>query len=418
MIILNIMLLVILIMLSAFFSGVEIAFFSLSNIRIRHLVDKKVKGAQTLQKLKSDPHRLLITILTGNNLVNITASAIATVMAVDYFGSKGAGIAVGVMAFLILVFGEITPKSFATIHAERIALLLAKPVDVMEKIFLPITFFLDRFIKMFTRAIGSKEYGIRRISEDELRSIINISHEAGSIGKEEKEMIHRIFEFDDIEVKEIMVHRTDMIRLDSSTSMPALIDFLKKSRFTRIPVFEGRIDRIMGVLYVKDLLPYIDRLNSNVSLKDIIKPVMFVPLKKKIDSLLREFQRKKQHMAIVVDEHGGVAGLVTMEDILEEIVGEIYDENEVRKEPVKIIDEKIAIVDSETTLKQLNKELKLGFHKAKNKTIGAFVLEKLGRIPKEGDKIWFSNFDIIADNVENNRILTLRIIRKRRKTQK
>ncbi|MBU0535459.1 MAG: hemolysin family protein [Nanoarchaeota archaeon] len=411
----EIIILVVLILLSGFFSGIEIAFFSISNMRARHLAEKKVRGADTLMKLKSNPHRLLITILIGNNLVNIAASAIATVMAIDMFGSKGAGIAVGVMTLLILIFGEITPKAFATIYAENIALTVSKPVLVMQTIFMPITFFLDKFIKTVTKISGNREFGKRKISEEELRSIVNISHEAGGIGKEEKDMIHKIFEFDDIEVREIMVPRTDVVRLSADTSFSNLMIFLKKNKFTRVPVFQDKVDDIIGILYIKDLLHNIDKLNTKVTIKDLIKQVMFVPKKKKIDELLREFQKKKQHMAIVVDEHGGFLGIVTLEDILEEIVGEIYDENEIRKEMIRIVDNKTAIVDAETTLNKLNDALKLGFHKNLKRTLGAFVLEKLGRIPKSGDKIWFSGFDLIVDNMANNRVLTLKIIRKKGK---
>ncbi|MFC1753998.1 hemolysin family protein [Thermoproteota archaeon] len=411
----DIIALAVLLVLSGFFSGIEIAFFSISNIRVRHLLEKEVPGSATLSKLKSDPHRLLITILIGNNLVNIGASALATVLAVNYFGSKGAGIAVGVMTFLILVFGEITPKSFANIHAESIALFIAKPIYWLQLLFMPITFFLDKFIKILTKIVGGKEYNSGKITEEELRSIVNISHEAGGIGKDEKEMIHKIFEFDDIEVKEIMIPRTDVEMLDISTTIPVLCEFLKNKKFTRIPVYEDNPDNIKGILYIKDIIPDICSLGSKVSLRGLLKPVMFVPGTKKIDSLLREFQRKKRHIAIVVDEHGNVLGIITLEDIIEEIVGEIYDENEERKDPIKIVNDHTAIVDSETNLEKLNEKLRLGFQRNKKKTIGAFVLEKLGRIPSKGNKLVFASFEIIVDKVEENRIISLKIIKKKGK---
>ncbi|MBD3313234.1 DUF21 domain-containing protein [Candidatus Woesearchaeota archaeon] len=409
----DVIILFILILLSGFFSGIEIAYFSIGNVRVRHLVEGKIKGAHMLHVLKSDPHKLLITILIGNNLVNIGASALATVIAVDMFGSKGAGIAVGIMTFLILVFGEITPKSFATMYAEKIALKVSRPLYMLQLLFMPLTFFLDRFIKLLTKITGESQYGIRKITEDELKSIVNISHEAGGIGKEEKEMIQKIFEFDDIEVRQIMIPRTDVVRLHVDTSFSELLAFVKKNSFTRIPVFDKNADDIIGILYVKDLLHNIDMIRSATSIRELVKNVMFVPSSKKIDELLREFQKKKQHMAIVVDEHGGFGGLITLEDIVEEIVGEIYDENETRKEQISIIDSKTALVDGETTLENINKSLRLGFHKNLKRTISAFVLEKLGKIPKKGDKIWFSGFDIIVDSLDNNRVTGLKIVKKR-----
>ncbi len=407
-------LLLILLVLSGFFSGIEIAFFSVSSIRVRHLAEKKARGSETLKKLKSDPHRLLITILIGNNLVNIGASALATVIAVDFFGSKGAGIAVGVMTLLILVFGEITPKSFATVYAEKISLLVSKPIYILQKIFLPVTFFLDKFVKVITKVAGEARYDIQKISEEELKSIINISHEAGGIGKEEKDMIHRIFQFDDTEAREIIIPKKDVYMLNTGTNISDLLKFLKKNKFTRIPVYEGNRDNVIGILYVKDLIPHLKSIHSMTSLKSLVREVMFIPGSKKIDCLLREFQRKKQHIAIVVDDYGSVQGIVTIEDIIEEIVGEIYDEDERRKEPLKLLDSRTALVEARTPVQKVNDCLRLGLQTRK-RTLGGFVLEKLGRIPKEGEKIWFDSFIIIINRMDDHRISDLKIQKKKGK---
>jgi CBS domain containing-hemolysin-like protein len=326
--------LLVLIMFSAFFSAAETAFTSLSRLKVSHLIERKIPGARMVKKLKDHPARLLSTILIGNNIVNIAASVLATQIIYNYFAARGGGsaglimgIAIGAMTFFILVFGEITPKTTAIRQAERLSLLFAYPLYLISIVLTPLAALLTWISAPFVLLFGGRipEQG-PFITEEELRFIISAGEKEGVLEREEKEMISSIFEFGDTLVREVMTPRPDILAVDESESLLAAVDLIRDSGHSRIPVYENNIDNIIGILYAKDLLSARDG-----KLKDYMRSALFIPETKKVDELLHQMQANRTHVAIVVDEYGVTSGLVSMEDLIEEIVGEIHDEFERRR---------------------------------------------------------------------------------------
>lgn len=400
---------------SAFFSGIEIAFFSISNIRVKHLVAKKVRNAEHLAKLKEDPHRLLITILIGNNAVNIAAASIATLFALQRFGSAGVGIATGVMTLAVLIFGEITPKSIATRHAEKIALNTCKIVKFLTILFYPIIIVLDLVTRVFTKMAGDTAPS-PTVTEEEMRYIVKIGAEEGEINKMEREMIDNIFEFDETVVREIMTPRPDIVAIDINDGKEKILKILKKSKYSRIPVYDGKMDDIEGILFTKDLLSYLDRKIKKEHIEKAVRKAFIIPETKQVDELLTEFRETKNHMAIVVDEFGAVAGIVTIEDLLEEIVGEIYDEKDKIFQQVKKKGDGVAIVDAGIEIAEANEQLGLNLSEDEDyTTLGGLVLEKLGHIPTVGEKVELHNAKLVVERMVNNRIVKLRVTKKVKK---
>jgi len=376
--------------------------FSISRIRALHLAKEGKRVDQFIVKMKQDSHTLLSTILIGNNLVNIGASSLATALAMDYFKSNAVGISIGIMTLIILVVGEIIPKSFAArnnIFVSRIAII---PLFWMSKVFSPIILVLN-FIPKLLRSVD----GAPTVTEDELMTMVEVVEEEGEIKEEEKEFISNIFEFDDTSASEIMTPRADMYVLDINE--PLDIKAILQSGFTRIPVMDGHIDNIIGVLNVKDLFgSYFDTCENPMKaldLRDVIRDGYFIPASKKLDSLLHVFKRIKHHIGIVVDEYGGVCGIVTMEDVLEEIVGEISDETD-RVEPhIVTLKGQKWIVLGKTEIDEINKCLELTIPESSDyDTFSGFILDKLGRIPKVGESIKIGKYTATVKDRKGNRI--------------
>ncbi len=381
---LNIILLLLLLILSAFFSGVETAITSISRIKIKHLLEKGNKKAKKLEKLKSKPQRLLITILIGNNVVNIGASSLATALMLELFPNElGIAIATGLMTLLILTFGEIAPKTFAIRNAEKISLHAAGPLLLLEKILFPIVFIFEIFTKTLNKIFGgSKE---KNLTEAELKTIVSIGEQEGAINAEEKEMIQKVFEFNDIPVNEVMTQLSEIEAIEAETTIKKLKTIIKKTNYSRLPVYNKTIDNVIGLLYVKDILEYWAK-GKKFKLIDIIRKPFFVPETKKIDKLLKEMQATKTHLALVINEHGGLVGLITIEDIIEEIVGEIYDEDDIIPSIVEI-KPNFYRIDSRVTIEEFNKKFKTKFNSKEYETIAGLIHKKLDRLPKKNDKI-------------------------------
>jgi len=313
--------LLLLIILSGFFSSAETALFSISKTRAVHVSKDGKKTSRLIKKMKTDPHTLLTTILIGNNLVNVAAAALATTLAIKAFPNFAVGIATGGMTFLILVFGEVFPKSIATRNNLLIARIAIYPVYWLSLIFFPVIKFLN-FIPWLTGRIKTPS----TITEEELITFVEVVEEEGKIKEEEKELIHNIFEFDDTNASEIMTPRADMFVVDAD--IPLNTKEIIDSGFSRIPVIKDSIDQVIGILNIKDLFMHIAKGEPQMDARKIMRTPYFIPENKKLDTLLHQFKNTKNHMAIVVDEHGGVSGLITLEDALEEIVGEIEDETD------------------------------------------------------------------------------------------
>ncbi|MEW6189884.1 MAG: hemolysin family protein [Actinomycetota bacterium] len=395
----------ILLALSAFSSAAETALTSVNRIKVKHMVEEKVSRAAILDALLERPTKFLATILLLNNLVNIGAASLAAVMAANLGLSYPAVISTGVVTFLVLVYGEITPKTFAAQNAERIALLVARPISLLCMALFPIARLFIFIANTFIRLFGGKTMKEGPfITEEELRTMVSVGEREGVIEEQEKEMIHSVFEFGDTVVREVMVPRMDMVCVDSNASLEEVLDLIAREKHSRIPVYEDTVDNIIGIIYSKDLLTQVAKGNAKISLKKLVRPVHYIPETKKVSELLRELQRRRQRMAIVVDEYGGTAGLVTIEDLLEEIVGEIYDEYDLEKVMIEQIDDNNIRVDARVNLDEVNEILGINLPDFECDTIGGFVYNLVGKIPSEGEKVDFEGLTFTVEKVIGRRI--------------
>lgn len=415
----EVIVLVVLIFFSAVFSAVEIAIFSLSKLRIEHLVNKNVPSAKILQKLRNNPDRLLSTILVGNNFVNVAASVLGTKLAFDIFRNFGLstesslvlGITTGIMTMILLLIGEVIPKTLASYHNERFALASAYPINLLSKIFYPVItcceFITDRVL-----GIVGKPKWKPTVTKEEILSIVDVGEEEGEIKKNERELIGNVLKLEKLSVKEIVVPRGDMLLLDGNKTLQEIWPSIIETKHSRYPVFENRRDNILGIFLLKEACSKILEAPAT-KVKDLVKQIIVIPETKPLDSLLSEFQKKKMHLAIVVDEHGGIVGLVTLEDVLERIVGPIYDEVDKIVKTIDKVSQHIYMIKGKTSIDEINKKLRLKLKVNKNiETIGGFVLDKLGRIPHVGERLTFSRYEIIIEKVEGNRIVEVSIIKK------
>ncbi|MBU1120882.1 MAG: hemolysin family protein [archaeon] len=404
----NLIILAVLLILSGFFSSVETALISLSRVRVKRLLKKGSRSAELLNEFKQNPHKILITILVGNNVVNVAAAAITTSIALNIFQSYGVSIAVGIMTFLILVFGEITPKSIAVQNSEVIALFSIRIIHFLSILLTPLIWVLQGITRLITRVIGARE---EPMTEEDVRMMVTMGAEQGAIEEEEKKMIYKIFKFNDLQVSEVMTPRSEMKGLEASQTIAEVKDFLAETPFSRIPVYEKNTEQIIGIFYVKDAWTYLAEGKTDTRLRDIMREVMFVPRTKKIDKLLSEFQKKHIHIAVVVDEHGTVLGVVTLEDLLEEIVGEIVDETDIVPE-INKINENTIEVNGNIPLKEVNSILKTKFSSIDFDTVSGFIIEKLDRLPKESESVMVGNHKFTAVKVKTPKILRVKIEKK------
>jgi len=404
----QIIILAILIVLSAFFSGAETALMSISQIKVKSLVKQGKKGADVLCRLKRNPHRLIITILIGNNLVNIGAAAFATVMFTQLFGSRGLGIATGVMTLAILVFGEIIPKTFASQNAQRITLLVARPIEILLFVFSPLVWFFEKISKLMSRLLGSKKEAV--LSETELETIVTLGRKEGILEKEAAEIMHNVLKFGGTMAREIMTPKVEMVMIDGNKKLREVLNLIVKTPYSRYPVFL-KDNQIAGILDIDDVLKQVLNKKLGKKVKDLVRPVIFVPETKEIDDLLTEFEGKEVPMAIVVDEYGDVEGLITVEDILEEIVGDIFDKSKTKNLYLKKLNENIVRVDAKVPIDELNKVLKLGIRGEQYNTLAGYIEHRLQRIPRQGERIKLKNAIIEVGEVTNQRIKNVKIIK-------
>ena len=409
---LEIIFLIILLFLSGFFSSTETALTSLDKVRLRSLLKSKKSNIKYVKNLKEDMHYTLMTILLGNNLVNILSSAMASVIAYGFFENLGIAIATAVMTFLILIFGEILPKTLGLKNDIKFSLKVSPIIYYLKKVLFPLLKFLDIIIKLFIKEDPFQEFGI---SEKEFKSLVNIVEKDGHINRTEKEILSNVLDLSNTKVSEIKTPRNDVISLNFKSNIKDAINLIKDSGFSRIPVYGKNLDDIKGILYAKDIIKdnLIDKNEMDLNIEEIlIKEVLYVPESMNIDLLLKKFQKNKSHIAIVVNEFGTVTGIVTLEDILEELVGEIYDENEVMEEPfIKVNDKKI-IVDAQYDIDDFMKQTDLEISKDHFETVGGFLLKETGRIPKKGEIFKFKKFNIKVLNRTKNALKKLEVILK------
>ncbi len=391
--------------LSAFFSSAETALTTVNKIRVLTLIEEGDKRALMLQKVLEQPSKMLSAILIGNNIVNMSLSSLGTVIATKAFGSAGAGIATGILTFLVLVFGEITQKTCATLSAEKLSLRFAGIIYSWMQIATPLIFIINTFsmgVLKLLRVDPNKRNDI--YTEDEIRTIVEVSHQDGAIESEERKMINNVFDLDDHQAKDIMVPRVDMTFLNVNASYAETIEVYRQDLFTRLPVYEEHRDNILGILNVKDLLLYEDKEHFDV--RHILREAYFTHEFKKSSELMMEMRENSISLAIVLDEYGATVGLVTLEDLLEEIVGEIRDEyDESEKELIRKISDYEYIVEGSSKLEDLQDQIGLDLESEDYDSIGGIVIELLDRLPQSGESVTTENgIRLVVDEVEKNRI--------------
>ena len=390
--------------MSAYFSATETAFSSLNKTRLKVLADNGNKRAALALKLSEDYDKLISTILIGNNIVNLSAASLTTSLAYGLGGSMVA-IASGILTLLILLFGEITPKTMATIHSEKISLLYAPVISIFIRLMTPVIFIVNGLANIILRIIHvDPNANTNVMTENDLRTIVDVSHEDGVIESEEKEMINNVFDLGDAKAKDVMVPRVHVTFADVNSTYDELIDIFREDKFTRLPIFEDTTDNVIGTINMKDLLLYDNK--KDFHLRDILREAYFTYEYKNISELLVEMRQASFNIAIVLDEYGETSGLITLEDILEEIVGEIHDEYDENEEDfIKQVGERDYIVEGSTNLDDLNDRLDLDLTSEEYDSVGGFIIEHLDRLPEAGDEITTEDgIRMIVEKLDKNRI--------------
>jgi putative hemolysin len=403
---LQLVFLVVLVLCSALLTGAEAAYFSLGRARLKHLAEEQGAEADPLAPLLREPHELLVTLLVGITLINIGASALAASIAERLLGPVGLPISIVAMVFLLSVFGEVLPMTLAVEHPERFTSWVNRPVMWLSRVLGPVRILLGGFTALTLRLVGSERRGDDpEITEDELRTLVDVGAREGVVERTEREMIHRVFELEDTSVREVMVPRPDMFCLDVATPCAQILDLLRENLHSRVPVYEGTVDQIVGVLYTKELLPHLHGLPPDFDLRSHLHPPYFVPESKRADALLREFQAKKLHLAVVVDEFGGTAGLVTLEDLLEELVGEIRDEFDEEERLVQPLGEGTFRVSGKLSIDGLNAVTGLTVSSESYDTVGGWALDLFGRVPSKGERAETPDAIVTVEKVERTRVV-------------
>src|SRR6266704_1419802 len=405
--------------LAAMASGTETALTSVGRLRLRYLAEQGSKAAATLQRLRSDPNRFLSTVLFVNTLALIVASTATALLSESLFTRWGVPeewrlwltlLNSVILSVILLIAAEVTPKTLAITHAERVALLAAGPVDSLASVLGPILW----AVTLISRALtGGRAARAPYLTEEELITALHVSEEAGVIEEQEHQMIHGIIEIGDKTVREIMIPRTDIVAVEKEAGLREIVKLFKQHRHTRMPVYEENIDHVLGLIHTKDLLLFYTLSSSQkFDMDKVLRPMEFTPEQKKVDEMLNDMRTKKQHMAIVVDEYGGTAGMVTLEDLLEEIVGEIRDEyDSAEQDMLTLLKDREARVDAGFPLEELNERLRLGLEESGDyDSVGGYVHAMLGKIAEEGDSFQSGRAKWIVEKVKGRRIETVRLI--------
>ena len=406
---LEIILVLVSVLAIAALSSVEASFIAANRYKIRGLIEKDDRRAKLLKRILDEPDRLFSAVIVSANLLTIFATALGTLVAVKMMGSKGVIVSTIIMTFLTVIFGELTPKTLAMTHADRFALSLARPVEIYMKTISPLVWLFSRFLRL----IGIKREPLPSyLTVDEIKAMVTIGEETGTLEHEEKELLHRVFEFGDMMVSEVMVPRTEIVSIPSTASVAAAMELVKNEGYSRYPVIGESIDDVSGILYVKDILIKMaeETVKEETSVTEIMREPYFVPETKMLSELLDEMQKKKFQIAIVIDEYGGTDGLITFEDIMEVIVGSLQDEFEEIEagRDVEIIDERTFVVSGQADLDEVKElagvEIKSEFH-----TLGGFVFGLFGRLPKVGEQIRYQDLRFLVLEMEERKISKIKI---------
>lgn len=403
-VVIRLVLVVVCLVLSAFFSSSETALTTVNLIRVRNLADNGDKAAAWVLKARRDQSKMLGAILIGNNVVNLSASSMLTVLVTDVFGSQAVGAATGVLTLLVLLFGEITPKTIATLEAEKNALRFARVICLLMTILTPVIFVVNLLSGGVLRLLGvDPNKPTDSITEDELRTIVEVGHEKGVIESEEKEMINNVFDLGDSVARDIMVPRIDMSFVDVEASYEELMEIFRRDHYTRLPVYEDNTDNVIGIINMKDLILLEDR--AAFSVRDYLRQPLFTFESKKLSELMIEMRKTSNNIVIVLDEYGATAGLITLEDILEEIVGDIRDEFDADEEDeLKEISKGEYLADGSMNLDDINDRLGLELVSEDFDSLGGFMIDRLEHLPAEGEEVDTEEVRLVVEKVNKNRI--------------
>jgi putative hemolysin-related protein len=394
---------IILLSASAFFSSAETALMTSNKLRMRNLAENGNKRAAKVLKVTENTDKMLSAILIGNNIVNLTASSISTALTLKIFGSKLVGIATGILTFLILVFGEITPKNVASKNAENMALAYIGVISFLVTLLTPVIFIVNTVAKFVISIFNKNGDDNNAVTEEELRAMVEYSHEEGVIENEEKKMIVNVVDFGDTVAGDIMVPRVDMVMVDEKSSYEEILQVFREERYTRIPVYEETPDNVIGILNVKDFLLIEDK--ENFVMKELLREPLYTYEYKKTSALMMDMRKTGANIVIVLDEYGITAGLITLEDMLEEIVGEIRDEFDADEdEGITKVSDLEYLIDGSTNLDDINDRIGLSLSSEEYESIGGLIMEKLGRLPVEGEIINFDNIVLTVKKMDHARI--------------
>lgn len=408
----QVIILLVLMIISAFFSASETALMSVSKVKIRHLREEGVRGASVVEKLISEPKKLLSTILVGNNVVNIAATSISTSLLLKLFGAQGVAVATAMMTVLILVFGEVTPKTMASNNKERVSLGVAKVLNVIILVLSPIVFILNLFTTIIFKIFRIKDDDPKSlITEEDLKVMVNVSHEEGVLEQEEREIINNVFEFGDMRAEDAMIQRIDMVSVSVDATFDEVLEIFKEEKKSRLPVYKENIDDIVGILNIKDVFFISKEEIETFSVEKYMRDVFFTYEFKKISQLLEEMKLAKTQIAIVLDEYGGTSGLLTVEDLVEVLVGDIEDEYDEEDDEIVKVGEGEYIVDGSTKITDVNDYLYDDLESDEFDSIGGYILGHLNGLPEEGEVIELN--DSVTVNIislDKNRIEKLKLI--------
>lgn len=392
---------------SAFFSSAETAFMSLQRMRVKHIVESKVMGADKVAMMIERPERLLATVLLCNNFVNVAAAALGTMVAVSLFGDQaGLLVATIVVTILLLIFAEVTPKTFATRHAERMALLYVYPLGAITQVVSPIATGLGWLGSALSGGKGRSALPQEQVSEEEIRTMISVGAEEGTVEKAEADMLRKVFDFGDRSVREVMTPRPEVVWIEQGTKVADFLAIYAEAPHTRFPVCRENIDTVAGILWIKDVLMAQAEggLNQESTIDGLVRPIYFIPETKRIAELLAEMQSRGYRMAVAVDEYGVISGIVTLEHLVEEIVGEMGDELTLVAKEFEYIDEQTVQVEGGMRVEEANEELELGLPEGEYDTVAGFLLNLIGHIPKEGEQVRFGNLKLVVTEMRGVKI--------------
>lgn len=401
--------LAVLVVLSGVFSSAETALTTCNRIRLRSLAEEGNKSAEILNEVLDDRAKMLSTLLIGNNVVNLSASSISTVLATKLLGSSGAGVATGIITVLILIFGEISPKTLATLYADRLSMIYVRPIRFLMKVLTPVIYVVNFLASGVLRIFGVDPNAKgETITEEELRTFVDVSHEEGVIEKDERNMIKNVVDFGDSQAKDIMVPRIDMTLVDVEATYEELMDIFRKDMFTRLPVYEGSVDNVIGLINMKDILLYHE--GDPFSIRDYLRKAFYTYEYKKTAELLAELREANSSIAIVLDEYGATAGLITIEDLLEEIVGDIRDEyDEDEQEELCQVSDREYLVEGSLKLSDFNDRLELELESEDYDTIGGYVIGLLDHLPVVGEEAEDEGIHFRVERMTKKRVETIRV---------